>query len=785
MNDTVPRPAKLDPATRPHHPPPEQLSAFGLGRLSCTSARAVASHLVSCESCVFRLNDLPRDPFVVALRRAHTATVVATGDTTDPDFTDAPPAVLAGHPRYSLDGLIGQGGMGAVYRAKHALMERTVALKVIAPKYLKNPEAAARFRQEVKAAARLHHPNIVTAFDAEEVGPLTVLVMEYVDGLNLADYLKERGPLPVEEACGYAIQAAHGLAHAHVAGLVHRDVKPHNLMLAPDGRVKILDFGLARLTSAVSNETTTADPADDALTRTGRCMGTPDYMAPEQAGNATAADAQSDIYSLGATMYHMLTGRVPFAGESVSEKLHHLAFTDPTPLEALRPDLPAGLVRVVGRMMAKHPADRFPTAEAVAAALAPFASPPRSRKKRRLLVGAGLLFALAALVAGVVVKFSTPQGEVMIETTDDPDVEVVVKGGKIVTIRDGKTGKEYVLDRTDLTLSMADGDGFQVTLDGTKPFVIRRSGKQLAVVRLNPPNAVRATEIFRTRWEGTDHICGFEFSPDGMDLYVGRGTDGAGRIYDLNAKSVRVELPQAWVGGYLPGGRELLISQGHNSMAVVDGRTGKVQREVARHPEKVASLQLAPDGKTVMTYSEKVVCRLWDVATGKLLKSWEGRSVFYSPEPGELLVTREINAPEAMWDVTAGTEKPVPAAYSRVVGLSNDQSERFGKDRIGTHLGQTLHIHDRATGKILHTLDMGRTMDRTKHRAIGVGPGGRFVVHTADGHAAVVRDVATGRELAHLPLGNAVAYKCVVSADGKRVAVTNPLGDIAVWELSE
>src|SRR5262249_31507580 len=183
-----------------------------------------------------------------------------------------------------------------------------------------------RFRQEVRAAAKLHHPNIVTAFDAEQVGPLTVLVMEYVDGRTLADHLTDRGPVPVAEACEYARQAALGLAHAHALGMVHRDVKPANLMLTPDGRVKILDFGLARFLSEEVGADRSDDPAaaDSSLTRTGACMGTVDYMAPEQAEDARSADGRSDVYALGATLYHLLAGRPPFFGGAAADKLHRL-----------------------------------------------------------------------------------------------------------------------------------------------------------------------------------------------------------------------------------------------------------------------------------------------------------------------------------------------------------------------------------------------------------------------------------------------------------------------------
>ncbi len=210
--------------------------------------------------------------------------------------------------------------MGDVYKARHRKMERTVALKVINRGLVRKAEAIDRFHREVKAAAQLSHPNIVTAYDADQAGDFHFMVMEYVDGVDLSQTVKDRGALPVAEACDYIRQAAIGLQHAHERGMVHRDIKPHNLMVTADGTVKILDFGLASLAPKRLPDADTVEARGD-LTAAGAIMGTPDFISPEQADDARQADIRSDIYSLGATLYYLLSGRVPFADGSVMHKL--------------------------------------------------------------------------------------------------------------------------------------------------------------------------------------------------------------------------------------------------------------------------------------------------------------------------------------------------------------------------------------------------------------------------------------------------------------------------------
>lgn len=283
--------------------------------------------------------------------------------------------------KYKLLDCIGTGGMGAVFKAVHSDMGRVVAVKLLYADVMKNRQAVARFRQEIQAVAALDDEHIVAAYDAGFTGGVHYLVMEYVEGHDLGYILNQNGPLPVAWACECIRQAALGLQHAHKQGMVHRDIKPTNLLVArqPESDrplVKILDLGLARF---VSETVSTEAPlpgrrgSDGSLTQIGQFLGTPDYIAPEQARDTRRADIRSDIFSLGCTLYRLLTGQLPFPGETVVQKLAAREESVAARVSSLRSDVPAGLDAVVARMLAHDPADRFQTPLEVAQALAPFA----------------------------------------------------------------------------------------------------------------------------------------------------------------------------------------------------------------------------------------------------------------------------------------------------------------------------------------------------------------------------------------------------------------------------
>jgi serine/threonine protein kinase len=379
-------------------PSPDVLESLLAERLSGSERDGVETHVEGCAPCQERLarlsavtfcpaalpvgrrdeSDLePDEDFLRRLRELSPPTVISRrsvsphSDLEGSASSAAGPAPEAtwfedrGLGRYEILGRLGEGGMGTVYKARHTELGKVVALKVL-PAGRMDEVRVARFKNEIRAIGRLDHPNIVAAHDAGEFRGVHFLAMDFVEGMDLARVVERHGRLPVADGCEVVRQAALGLQHAFERGLVHRDIKPSNLMLAHGGRVQVLDLGLAR---------SFADAAADTLTVKGMLLGSADYLAPEQWEHAHAADTRADIYGLGCTLYHLIAGRPPFAGESqqsVLQKMRAHLETPPSPIRQLRPDVPAGLAAVLDRMLAKGPADRFQSPAEVAEALRSF-----------------------------------------------------------------------------------------------------------------------------------------------------------------------------------------------------------------------------------------------------------------------------------------------------------------------------------------------------------------------------------------------------------------------------
>jgi hypothetical protein len=283
--------------------------------------------------------------------------------------------------KYRILERLGSGRNSSVYLCEHLSMRRKVALKILPLAKAEDPASLARFYREARAAGSLDHPNIVRTYDNGQEGDCHFLVMEYVDGCSLAGIVQKYGPMDMSRAAHYIRQAAVGLQHLHQAGLIHRDVKPGNLLLDRQGIVKILDMGLVRF----------FHDHKDVLTQQydkSTILGTADYLSPEQTLNSHEVDTRTDVYSLGATLYFLLAGRPPFEGKAVGEKLLSHLTKEPTPLRTLRPEVPEELAAVVAKMMAKDREQRYQSPAAVAVALAPWTTtaiaPPPAHEMAQL-----------------------------------------------------------------------------------------------------------------------------------------------------------------------------------------------------------------------------------------------------------------------------------------------------------------------------------------------------------------------------------------------------------------
>jgi WD40 repeat protein len=614
------------------HPTADQLQRFSRGLLPPAEAAGLEEHLCVCDACCRLLEAMPGDSFLGRLREAQELsspdTLAYSTDTTDLVIADIP-GDLANHPRYRVLRLLGRGGMGAVYLAEHRRMDRLVALKVINPGLLNQGGALMRFQQEVKAAARLDHPNIVAAYDADQAGELHFLVMEYVEGRNLADVLAEAGPLPITQACDFVRQAALGLQHAHECSMVHRDIKPHNLMLTPAGQVKVLDFGMARIASESADEgtpprtgegTPRAGSVSDGtsgeglrgipsltltarglsrLTGVGAVIGTADYIAPEQVRDAHLADGRSDIYSLGCTLYHLLTGRPPFPEGSAREKLLLHANESPPSMYVLRLEVPEGLGRVVAKMMAKKPEDRYPTAEEVAIALRAFVPGDNgiagSRRRRRAIVAILFLVGfLCAAGAGWWIRSRESRG--------------AENAGQTAAIEEGRPAEDVGLVRRWQQHDGGNVSCIALASDGRSAW----SAAPRDICRWDLATGKTIDRIATPNW-----VKDLVLSPDGKRLVAAEGNGGALRIFDADTmKEVRTIPGHASYSQavWFPDGSRVITGGYDHKAHIWDLKAGKIVRELKGFPSYISCVSVSQDGQRVLTGMEATgVVMVWDL----------------------------------------------------------------------------------------------------------------------------------------------------------------------------
>lgn len=853
-----------------NHPPKIQLIAFGQGKLAADELSNVEQHLEVCTSCCETLLELQEDTFMGLVRDAiridlpaDIRSAVSTpeiegqsgGDTwsraersdarsTEPGQEADPeeiPAELAEHPRYRIVELIGRGGMGSVYRAEHRLMNRNVAIKLVKAQLVKRPLAVDRFHREVQAAAKLSHPNIVAAYDAEQAGGVHFLVMEFVNGTDLATIVQQHGPMSVTDACRCIQQAADGLQHAHAQGMVHRDIKPQNLMLSAGNQVRILDFGLAGFAAESALKGGVDQDADDPtldaqalegvvpggdrqietaaahLTAMGSVMGTPDYMAPEQAADAHAADIRADIYSLGCTLHYLLTGRPPFEADNVLQKLTAHAHQLPQALTTTRKDVPAELSNIVSRMLAKNPAARFQTPAEVADALAPFARPvasPPARRVRILVAAAGLM--LAGLLAGLI-YVEVDKGQFIVDAADE---KIAVKiGDQGLKIHDATTDRTYLVKpgsqrvRSGVyEIDVAElPDGLEVQ---TTKFTLKRGGVARVSVTFKPkpepttnpgpatsppegktlaqktwnPNEITEVGCFTGHEGGASHAI---VSPGGR-YGISCGVDKTIRVWDIATREEKRVLKghEGWVWGLAisTDGKLLSSSDKNKSIRLWNLETFEQVGELVGHTDSVSDVAFMADRTHLLSAGQDKTLRLWHIADRKLVRTIDIGTFVEKMLPlpdGQVLLS---GAHTRGWGpITYNLEKgekiqEIPGLYSCMAVSADGRISLIGS------ITGVLRVTDTSNGKlIVEMADPRPTQARDRaYRDAAITTDGRFAITTTRENQMYLWNLHEGKLL------SSVTSKAIgtvtLSPDGRyalTIGETSGGVGVGVWRLPE
>jgi WD40 repeat protein len=566
-------------------------------------------------------------------------------------------------------------------------------------------------------------------------------------------------------------------------------------MAAADGSVKILDFGLASLTEAGAVH----------LTGTNVVMGTPDYIAPEQAEDPRAADTRSDIYSLGCTLYFLLSGSVPFPGKSPLQKLDAHRSQRPAPIRECRPEVPAELAVVLDKMTAKEPARRFQTPAEVAAALEPFTtvgsrqlavgSPQLAvsgRARRLVAVAAGLLLTGLAVAAAIVLSFRTRNGTIEIQT-DDPKVKIIVeRNGEQVKILDPQSKQTWVLDTGDYTVHL-EGNPAGLKIEPGKVFHLKRGDTQVVTVRRLPktPDKEVIGEVRKVHWFGR-YLYSTGFSPDGR-YYFATGNawpNEATRVWETATGKLVCEFTGNECAAFTPDSKRILCPGPDKALHLWDMATGKEIRTFQGHTDWVTTVAISPNGKRALSGSSDTTVRVWDLEAGTELKKIEAhtqssRAVF-APDGKHFLtwtLSGDFSGDRTLRLYDAATYKEVRSWTAP----GDIWSAVFTPDNQGlltiTYTDWTVYWWNLKSDKAVKSLKLEWDPARDPSPAAGWSSDGRRLIYVDKDSMLRLVDLDSGKEIAHVNVPSVPYGHMAISPDGRFAVGANRAGWVYVWRL--
>ncbi len=755
--------------------------------------------------------------------------------------------------QYVLLDRLGEGGMGQVFKARQKNLRRIVAVKVIKRDCLTNPRAVPRFQREIRAAAQLAHPNIVHAYDADEINGVHFFVMEYIDGVDLFQLVKETGPLEVAQACTYVRQAALGLQHAHERGMVHRDIKPANLLVThpdlsrissgkikrpaakdpkrtsgaakrPDvghgrwGIVKILDLGLARQDGAGDSSTQ--------MTLQGAIMGTPDFIAPEQALNSSTSDIRADIYSLGCTFYFMLAGGIPFPNGSLTEKLMQHQFAEPEPVEQARktklhslgasngsatvkPEIPSSVCNLVRWMMAKKPEDRPQTPAEVAAAIEELA---KSGKKGSLRIPTPKPKTMPDTDAIVAAVSAIDADATAADTAAFPIVEILrprpasrkqnkrwkrawlVGAGILVLLlvilaaagprsetkptppdaAEGRMEAAWKLLQAESRLARSDPDTWrQMLLSFRMRFPGSPQAERATKALIDMPSPLDALDpkaVNKNQW--------FAWMPAEVVAVLG----------DRFEKFRRSAICLA----FSPDGRYLAAGNEDNtvrlwSLADREAKQPPPPARLAEHTTRVSATAFSPDGRSFASGSGDGTVVIWETAKAKAIHRLQAHqdtvsALAFSPD-GKTLASAGGDGRVVLWDPASGKERH--AALKEAVRFACLAFSPDGRNLVAGGTGQTLVCWNMSEDALVlsgtHPAKFGWV------KALAFSPDGKHLVYAGggDGTISLCAWTAQGPKPLQTLKGHAkVVRELAFSGEGKSLLSTGMDNSVKHWDVT-